>query len=201
VFAAAEVTIYRVSYLRLNAGYEVIAYGTVGAVDFNVDRKGKRSVAFRSLMQQLKQPVNAPYSLTCRAEFGDERCGMPFVWEAATVVAVGTNPLMQLRIDGVTQPDHYYDFGVLNMLTGDNAGADKLEIEGWLADGSIQLSFPVTYPFKVGDTLRIRRDCGKTETDCIAYGNIVNMRAEHTTPVQDKSIMVPGAYISSVGAQ
>lgn len=199
-FAMAEITIYRVAYLNLSAGPEVIAYGTVGAVDFSTDRKGKRTVAYRSLMQQLKQTVNEPYSLTCRAAFGDERCGMPFVWSPAAVGAVGDNPYMALVLSGVVAADGYYDFGIIEVLTGDNAGAE-LEIESWLSTGVVQLSFLAPFPFKVGDTLRIRRDCGKTEADCLAYGNIVNMRAEHLTPVQDRSIMVPGAYIKSVGAQ
>lgn len=196
----AEVTIYRCSYLRLNDGVEVLAYGTVGEVDFAPGSDGKRKVEYRGLTQQLQTNITQPWSLTCRAQFGDERCGMPFVWENATVSAVGDNPYTKFTISGVTQPDDYFVLGVLEFLTGDNAGKE-LEVEAWTADGSVQCSFLAPYPVKVGDTLRIRQDCDKTAANCKRYGNIVNMRAEHLTPVEDQAIMVPGAYIKSVGAK
>jgi len=201
IYNSAEVTIYRVAYLNLSAGVEFIASGIVGAIDFSADGKGKRKIEYNGLTKLLSQTVNESYSLTCRNQFGDYRCGMPFVWSNATITEVGANAYMTFKVAGGVAPDGYYDFGVIKVLTGDNAGADKLEVEQWLMDGTVQLSFLAAYPFKVGDQLQLRRDCGKTAADCIAYNNIINMNAEHLTPVQDKSIMVPGAYIKSVGSQ
>lgn len=198
-FGLAEITIYRVAYQRPQNGVEIVAYGTVGEVDFAQDNKGKRKIEFRSLMQQLKQKVNENYSLLCRAQFGDERCGMPFVWETATVSAVDDVNL-KFSLSGVTRPDGWFDFGVIEFTSGDNVGKD-LEVESWLSTGQVVLSFVTPYPVKVGDQVRIRRDCGKTETDCMGYGNIINMRAEHLTPVENSAVMVPGAYVKSVGAK
>lgn len=198
-FNVAELTIYRVSYQRLGNGAEVVAYGNVGEIDFAKDTKGKRKIEFRSLMQQLKQRVTDSYSLLCRAKFGDERCGMPFVWESGEVSAVEDLNL-KFTVTGLTHDDGYFDFGVIKFTSGDNTGAE-LEVETWLDDGNVTLSFVTPYPVQVGDTFDIRRDCGKTETDCKAYGNIINMRAEHLTPVENSSVMVPGAYVKSVGAK
>lgn len=198
-FNLAEITIYRVSYQRLSNGAEVIAYGTVGEIDFAKDTKGKRKIEFRSLMQQLKQRITDSYSLLCRADFGDERCGMPFVWERGEVSAVEDINL-KFMVTGLAHVDGYFDFGVIKFITGDNTGAE-LEVETWLADGNVTLSFVTPYPVKPGDEFDIRRDCGKTETDCKAYNNIINMRAEHLTPVENSSVMVPGAYVKSVGAK
>lgn len=198
-FGMAEVTIYRVAYQRPQNGVEIVAYGTVGEVDFAQDNKGKRKIEFRSLMQQLKQKVNENYSLLCRAQYGDERCGMPFVWEAA-VVSVVADVNLRFTLNGLARPNGWFDFGVVEFTSGDNAGKD-LEVESWLSNGSVVLSFVTPYPVKVGDGVRIRRDCGKTETDCMGYGNIHNMRAEHLTPVENSAVMVPGAYVKSVGAQ
>lgn len=198
-FGMAEVTIYRVAYQRPENGVEIVAYGTVGEVDFAQDNKGKRKIEFRSLMQQLKQKVNENYSLLCRAQFGDERCGKPFVWETATVTAVDDVNL-RFKLGGLARPDGWFDFGVVEFTSGDNTGKD-LEIETWSATGDVVLSFSTPYPMKVNDTVRIRRDCGKTETDCMGYNNIPNMRAEHLTPVENAAVMVPGAYVKSVGAQ
>lgn len=199
-FDFAEVTIYRCAYLVLSSGVEVLAYGTVGEIDFMPTSDGKRKVEYRGLTQQLKTNVSQPWSLTCRAEFGDDRCGMPFVWYNGTVSAVGDDPYTKFTTSGVAQPDDYFVLGVIEFLTGDNAGKE-LEVESWLASGIVQLSFLAPYPVAIGDTFRIRQDCDKTETSCKNYGNIINMRAESKTPVQDQAIMVPGAYIKSVGSK
>lgn len=199
-FDSAEMTIYRVAYLRLSAGPEIIAYGTMGEIDLSVDSNGKRKVEYRSLSEQLQQKTIALYSLTCRASYGDERCGMPFVWHTATVASVGDNPKNSFTISGVTAADGFFDLGVLEFLTGDNTGTD-IEVETWTSGGAVYLSFVLPYPVQNGDQLRIRQDCDKTEATCKSRGNLPNMRAEHLTPVQDQALMVPGAYIKSVGAQ
>lgn len=199
-FDAAEISIYRVSYLKLLLGYEIVGYGSVGDIEYNSDAKDKRKVSFRSLTEQLNQNTNQFFSLTCRADFGDERCGMPFVWEAGTVELIpDENAYLIFKVNGITQADGYFELGVINFIDGPNAGAD-LEIESWESDGRVKLSYLAPYPLTDGINVRLRRDCGKTETDCIAYGNIVNMRAEHLTPVSDSSLMVPGAYIKSQGS-
>lgn len=195
----AEITIYRCSYLKLSAGVEVLAYGTVGEVDFATDSRSKRKVEYRGLIQQLQQVVVEQYSLTCRADFGDERCGMPFIWHTGAVASVGDNPYLNFTVSGIAQADDYFVLGVIEFLSGDNTGK-TLEIESWTSGGVTQLSFLAPFPVKVGDSVRLRQDCDKTATACKAYGNIVNMRAEHLTPVQDQSVMVPGAYIKSQGA-
>lgn len=202
MFDRAELTLYRVSYLHLEAGAEVLTYGTVGEVAFSTKAKDRRKVEYVGLRQQLRQVVNEMYSLTCRAQFGDDRCKMPLVWQAATVQESTDSPYLAFKLSlvGEGHADGYYDFGVIEFLTGRNTGA-TLEVERWLADGSVQLSFLAPYPVQAGDQLRIRRDCGKTESDCMAYGNIINMRAEHLTPTEDKGVMVPGAYIKSVNAK
>ena len=197
-FMQAEITVYRVSYLRTNLGCEVVAYGTVGAIEYTANSQSKRKVEYRGLGQRIKAKQNDAFSLTCRATFGDEDCGMPFVWEAGTVIAVEDN-FMRFRVSGIVRPDDWFILGVCEFLSGSNTGA-QLEIESWSADGWVTLGF-VT-PFEITETtsVRLRQDCDKTETACLDYGNIVNMRAEHLTPVQDQSIMVPGAYIRSNNA-
>lgn len=199
IFDRAELTIYRVNYLHLEDGAEVLAYGSVGETSFATKANGRRKVEFLGLRSQLRQVVNEMYSLTCRAQFGDQRCKKPLVWENGTVSTVGTSPYLSFGASGPARPAGYFNFGVVEFLTGDNAGA-TMEVEEWTGGGA-RLSFLTPYPMKAGDTFRIRRDCGKTETDCMAYANIVNMRAEHLTPVEDKGIMVPGAYIKSVNAK
>lgn len=198
LFNSAEITIYRVAYLRTEYGAEVVAYGTVGDIEYSTNKQGKRKMEFRSISQELKMKVNDQFSLTCRADFGDEDCGMPFVWEAATIVDVEDN-FLRFQVSGIARPDNWFVLGVVKFLDGDNA-TKTLEIESWTTDGWLTLSFVTPYAIPMGGLVELRQDCDKTATSCKDYGNIVNMQAEHLTPVQDLALMVPGAYIKSDNA-
>lgn len=200
-FRGAEVSIYRVSYLAVNHGYEVVAYGTLGKIEYEANSAGKRKLEWFGPDQILKIKQCDVYSVTCRNQFGDNRCQMPFSWETGEVAEVD-DALMRFRVTGITRPDNYFLLGVCNFIDGANAGGD-LEIETWEEDAGeywVTLGFPAPYEIMVGTAVKLRRDCDKTETSCIAYGNIINMAAEHLTPVADTSLMIPGAYIRSSNA-
>ena len=194
-FTGGEITIYRVSYLLPAAGAEIVAYGTVGKIEYAADASMYRTVEWRGLDDKLLSKKNPLFSLTCRNAFGDENCGMPLVWEDAEVVDVD-DARMRFQVSGVSQADGYFDLGLCMFMDGDNAGSDP-EIQSWTDDGWITLAFPSPYTIPIGAAVRLRRDCNKTHGMCMEYGNVVNMDAEHLTPVQEQSLMVPGAYIKS----
>lgn len=198
LLGSAEVTIYRVNYLHPEYGAELVSYGVVGRIEFTASTDSERKIEFKGLDHLLKTKKNKVYSLTCRNDFGDRRCGMPLLWESATVSEV-FDQYFVFKVTGVARPDNWFNFGVVQFASGENALAE-LEIETWSADGWIKLSFVPPYPIAPGTLLRLRQDCDKRAVTCIAYGNIINMAAEHLTPVQDQSLMVPGAYIKSTNA-
>lgn len=197
-FKSAEITIYRVSYLNLSYGAEVVAFGYVGRIQYSASSNGKRNIEYRSLTQLLKSKRNDIWSLTCIVPFGGDDCGMPFVWHAGTVAAVEDN-FLRFQISGVAQPTDFFNLGVVIFDAGENEAYD-VEVESWTSDGWVTLSFVTPYPIVNGVAVRIRQDCDKTATACKAYNNIINMRAEHLTPVQDQALMVPGAYVKSQNA-
>ena len=197
-FNSAEITIYRVSYLNLARGAEVIGYGLAGKIDYSASRDGKRKIEFRSLTQLLKQKKNDLYSLTCRLEFGSDECGMPLQWHSGTVEEVQDNH-MRFKVDGVSQPSGFFELGLVSFEDGPNA-TFTMEIESWSSDGWVTLSFVTPYEITPGTAVRLRRDCNKSFEACKAYGNVPNMQAEHLTPIQDQALMVPGAYIKSNNA-
>lgn len=199
LLGGAEITIYRVAYNHLSYGAEVVGFGTVGKAEFSASRQGSRKIQFRGLGDALLTKVNPVYSITCRNEFGDERCGKPFIWEPATVLEVYNN-LMAFKVTGISRPADYYNFGVVKFLDGNNANV-QMEVESWEADGTVKLSFLTPYAIEDGVELWFRKDCDKFDTTCIdTYNNILNFNGEHLTPVQDQSLMVPGAYIKSNNA-
>lgn len=197
MFNFAEVTVYRVNYMDLSQGHEIVDYGTLGQTFFD-DEIWR--CEFRSLMQQAKQVQSTPYSLTCRASFGDDRCKMPLVWVSSTVTDFSNDPHRLFQASALSNPDNYWSPGVVEWLTGKNAKI-QMEVEESWADGGVRLALPMPFAIEIGDTFRIRRDCKKTEQACKEYGNIINMRAEHLTPVADTALSIPGAYIKSQGAE
>lgn len=198
VMDGAEATIYRVDYEDTAKGAELVMFGVVGKVKFETNPNSPRKVEIKGLDHFLKIKKNALYSITCRNDFGDARCGKTFEWVSGTITAV-TDGFLQFSAD-VVGADGYFDSGVVRFDSGDNAGAE-LEIETW-KDGVARLSFATPYHVSVGDSVSFRRDCNKFAKTCIeTYSNILNFNGEHLTPVQDKALMVPGAYIKNQGAK
>lgn len=207
LFDFARVRVYRVNYLDLSDGHEVVATGTCGETTFSAN--GWKT-EFRSLVQQLKQPQSTLYSLTCRAKYGSKPigtggeqpeekypCGKDWVWVSGTVTDVDTDEPDRIFTDtGVTEDDGHFAPGVVQWLTGNNAG-EEMEVDSQESD-IFTLALDLSYPIEVGDTYRVRQDCDKTRTMCKdVHDNLVNMRAEIFIPVADGgAALIPGAQIS-----
>lgn len=209
LFDFAQVWIYRVNFMDLGQGFEIWAAGTFGESKYN---DTGWTTEYRSLRQQLKQPLCQLSSLTCRARFGSKSLGTPgapfterkpcnkdLVWAAGTVTALGAETDRMFTDTGRAEADGFYEPGVIEWLTGANAGA-QMEVYRYAAK-AFELSLPLPYPIQAGDTYRARQDCDKTFTMCkTRHNNVLNNRSEHLTPVQDAaSLMVPGANIDRVG--
>ncbi len=195
LFDFAEVRIYRVNYLNLAAGHELVASGTSGETAFS-DNTWRTE--FRSLTEQLKQPEVDLYSLTCSAKFGDVKCGKAFTWVNGTVTSVGVDTQRQFTA-GIAPATGLYSLGVVEWLTGNNAGA-QMEVDTNTL-GAFALSLPMAYAIQSGDTFRVRKDCNKEWADaangCLFHWGAT--RADHFRgfphiPVADGGAsMIPGA--------
>lgn len=192
LFDYAAVRLYRVNYLDLSAGHELVAAGTLGETKFSAH---SWKTEFRSLTQQLKQPICKVYSRTCRAKFDDAKCGKAFTWVSGTVTSIdGTEPDRIFTATALTQADGYFVPGVVEWLTGANAGA-QMEVDAFTS-GVVTLTLPLAYPIAAGDTFRIRQDCDKTFAMCKErHANTLKFRGEHLTPSDGGQSMVPGADI------
>lgn len=200
LLGSAEVTIYRMIYTHPEYGAEVVNFGIVGRMEYSATAQSTRKIEFKGLDQLLKSKKNPLYSITCRNDFGDKRCGKPLIWSSVGTISEVTNQYLTVKIDGIAAAAGYYDFGVIKFVDGDNANVE-LEVEEWLAEGWARLSFVTPYPMLVGVDVMLRQDCDKFAQTCISkYNNIINFNGEHLTPVQDQSLMVPGAYIKSQNA-
>jgi uncharacterized phage protein (TIGR02218 family) len=79
-------------------------------------------------------------------------------------------------------PDGFFVPGMVEWLTGPNAGM-QLETETYVSStGTVTLAIPTFYNIAAGHILKLRRDCDKSKAMCKAYGNLPNMRAEPELP-------------------
>lgn len=199
LYDSATYKLYRVIWSDLTTGrHELVKSGTIGQARV----VGGLSVfsELRGLSQKLKQTVCEKWSLTCRAQFGSTTGRFPCNYNIApewitslTVTAVGSETDREFTAAALAVANNYLVPGVVEWLTGDNAGR-TFEIEAQTGD-DIDLIFPTAFPIQVGDTLRVRRDCGKTyAADCVTkFSNGLNFRGEPHIPVADESAMASGA--------
>lgn len=191
LFDYARFRYYRVNYLDLTQGHEVLQTGTLGETKFSGQ---EFRVELRSLTQQLKQTISKLYSKTCRATFGDAQCGKAFVWVAGTVTALGAETNRIFTDSALAQADNHFRLGVVEWLTGANAGA-QMEVDTYTAK-TLTLSLALPYAIAVGDTFRVRQDCDKTPATCkTTHANLVNFRGEPFIPTDGGQSQVPGAEI------
>lgn len=210
--------VYLVNYEDLSMGHEVRGSGTIG--EQKVKNGQVTVLELRSLSQQFKQTIGELDSLTCRAKFGSQSvqnsngdavierfpCGydLDAEWVNATVTSVGAETDREFVAASLNQTNDYFAPGVVQWLTGDNAGqVREVEVFGY---SSVDLQFPTSNPISIGDTFRIRRDCTKRHTghnSCqtfFASNWVLHFRGEPHIPVADTgNINSPGAGISSTG--
>jgi len=190
----AEFIVYLVNPDDLAAGHEIVSAGTLGEAR-TIDGASV-VVEMRGLSQKLKRSIVERDSIRCRAIFGS-MAGDPGVrfpcnfdvsaeWIAATVSGVGAEPDRQFALSGVAVPDGFLAPGVVEWLTGANAGRTH-EIESQTG-ATFDLAYHTDFDIAVGDTARVRRDCAKRyNEDCIAkFNNRQNFRGEPLIPLGEE---------------
>lgn len=207
IFDHARFWMYRVNYMDLSQGHWIAASGTTGETRFT---ESGFVVELRGKTQALKQPLAEVYTLTCPVAYGSAACGKTLEWASAVVdTPDATEPD---RIFTYKDPDSgflaapAYNFGVIKVTSGDNAGA-QVEVE-LHETGELTLLLPLPYPLAEDDEFDIRIDCNKVARDDVhgckselRWGAEWNRhhRGFPDIPVaRQGSLTVPGAETPSV---
>lgn len=160
-FDGAQVWIYRVNYMDLSQGHELVDYGLADVANIN---GGKSILAFRSQSDLLKEPEAVLWSKTCDITFGDpEKCPKAFDWVTGTVTAVDADEPDRIFGSSISPANDYYKFGVIHFLSGPNAG-EEMEVDQ-NTGGSFALALPLRRSLSAGDTFKIRQSCNKVYND------------------------------------
>lgn len=157
---------------------EPLCAGTFGAVRV---LNGKIVAELRGLQQYLQQPVGAVSSKTCRARFGDAKCGFDISTRThtpSTVTAVASRE--QFTASGRAEASDYFGDGEVVWLTGDNAGI-RHKVKTF-ASGVFTLYIAAEAAIQTGDTFTAIGGCRKRLSDCIARSNVLNFQGEPHRP-------------------
>lgn len=202
--------VYCMCYEDPSLGHFIWAGGTIG--EQRIKGTSLINLEQRSLSNQLKQIIGEVDSTTCRAKFGsqpigsgadvEERfpCGYDLAaeWVAGTVTGEAVEPDIAFADSSLLQAADYFAPGLVEWLTGTNAGIET-EVEAF-AGGVVSLAYPTPQPIEVGDTFRIRRQCTKAWTghnSCDTFWQDekpLHFRGEPHIPIGDGgSLNSPGA--------
>lgn len=204
----AKWTVYQVNYEDLSQGHRTVAHGYLGKPRIG---KGGAYVALelRTLVDKLRQVPWEKWSIRCRvknfgSQDGEERfpCKYSLASEwvnAVSVTSVGAEPDRTFTASGLAQAADYFAPGMVEFVTGDNAGL-SFEVESFALGGTVTFARPTPYPIQPGDTFNIRRDCTRFwsgHNSCETYNNRVNFRGEpKIAPADANSALVPGTSVS-----
>jgi uncharacterized phage protein (TIGR02218 family) len=155
----------------------------------------------RSRSQALQQTIGEVYTPYCRADLGDNCCGIELDDSAGTYVHNGT--VMTVTEARVKFTDDTIDssittdvfrFGLLTWLepsSGDSYnGANarlQMEIKSFNATtGEFELFEKMPYDIETGDEFEVTWGCDKSATTCKdTFDNLVNFRGEPFVPSKD----------------
>lgn len=157
---SADVRIYRINYTDTSMGHECIAVGKLGNSRIS---ENQGFLEFLSLTSQLKQPEAELQTIQCRHIFGGPGCPKPYTWFDFEVTAVDGDQPHRIFATDIAPANDFFVPGVLEWVTGDNAGLD-MDVEQNTA-GTFALMLPMGYQVRIGDTGRVRQDCTKLWAD------------------------------------
>jgi len=179
----AGIEIFVVNYEDLSQGSLHQRKGTLGNIKLN---RGAVAAELRGMMQAYTNVIGEVTTPTCRAQFGDNRCTVnlaPYTF-AGAITSVTDN--RNFADTSRTEADNLFQYGLVTMTSGNNAGLSMEVKASTQAGGIIELVIPFPYNLEVGDTYTIVRGCSKTFAACVGYANAINFQGEPHVPGIDR---------------
>lgn len=179
------VTVSIVDWNNLGDGGLVLFAGTIG--DCTFDTAGFATFDLNGLMSKRRALANELFSPTCRNELGDDLCGFAINSTRFLATVDGSpTPTQYSFSTNATAVDDYYSAGVLEWVTGNNAGL-FFDIKGYTqSQGLVKIWTKLPRTIQVGDTCYLYQGCPKTVAACRdTFDNLLNFRGEPYMPPED----------------
>lgn len=182
----ARARLFQVNWKSLGDGAIKILAGDVREARVE---GGEFVFEIRSDVDRLNQTVGRILANSCDADYADQiRCFATPTEVEGTVTAVTDAMRFSVSFTGSYAND-FFNKGTVIGLTGANVGT-TVEIYDWTSAGAITLFAPLAETPEIGDTFTVRDGCGKSRTDCMAHGQILNFRGFPEVPGSDQ-VMKP----------
>lgn len=181
VYDFAKVTLYLVNWQNLDDPKMILRRGTIGRVTYS---KNQFTAELRGLTEAYQQKAGPVYQKLCRAQFGDNRCGITLGDKtfSGTVTAVLSDTCFQTDL---LKESGLFDYGVLTWTSGDN-NQGNCEVKTYTSDGTFDLYLPSSWRVTVGDTFSVAAGCDRNFSTCaLKWGNSLNFRGEPYVPGTD----------------
>lgn len=155
------------------------------------------SAQCEGLLGRMKNKVGQVLNRTCRHTLGDSGCGVNL--GPLTVVAA-VNAIVDDRVEfsttGLSEPDGYYDGGLLTWGTGSNSNI-PCEVKSYkVTGGVIRLQLLTPFTVNPGDGFTLIPGCDKNLTTCKdKFNNVVNFGGFPTLVGVDKQFSTTGAPV------
>ncbi len=186
----AKVKIFLLNYNDLSQGSLILRTGWIGEIKHS---KGYFTAEIRGLMQNFSQNIGILCSPSCRAKFGDTKCGVNLASYTFTgsITAIINN---QIFIDTNRLEDAgYFSQGKITFTSGNNDGL-SMEVKEFSSVGRIMLVLSMPYSIKIGDSYLMHAGCDKSFATCIdRFNNALNFRGEPHVPGIDAMLKTAGS--------
>ncbi len=174
----AEVTVFLVNYADTSMGKLALKTGWLGEVRLH---GGQFVAEIRGLTSRLQQMVGEVYTSTCRASFGDARCGKDREEYTFTGTVTAVETAYAFEDSAREESGDYFAYGLVTFTSGANAGL-SMEVRDYV-NGRFGLFLPMPYAIEVGDAYSAVAGCDKAFATCVArFDNAVNFRGEPHVP-------------------
>lgn len=180
-FDNAIVEVAFCSWAHPDYGRVIIQRGNIGVIQWTAD--GFRADIL-SHMRQLQRNINFITTANCRhqlfSQFGTGTIGactlnaVSYTY-SGSVASISVDRLV-FNVTGLSQPDDFFQNGILTWVTGSNAGL-KYEVKNHNVAGSteLELYLPTFVSPAIGDQFTVAAGCDKTQATCKAkFNNGVN---------------------------
>lgn len=136
-------------------------------------------------LSRMSRQLTENYTPTCRADFGDARCGINADTFSEEFIVTAGSDLSFTSAELGGEPNGRYKLGSIVWHTGNNTGHAQEVLTNVFFTGEVRLFMIPPFPIEPGDAGIIYRGCAKTVAACQAYNNIRNYRGEPYVPGED----------------
>ncbi len=177
-FDNAEIEIFLLNYNNFDDGKIIIKKGFISKIIFD---NNKFIFEISSFAKNLENLITQNYSPNCRAKFGDAKCkidknNFSFTGEVTEVISN-----ISFRDEGRNEEKFYFNYGLLEFLSGQNIGVIKEVSE--FSNKTIKLKTPLPFQLNINDEYKIFAGCDKKFSTCVSkFNNALNFRGEPHLP-------------------